>query len=382
VPGAPTPPVPVRLASLLVASLALAGCGASAASSEAPDAAEAQDGQAQDGQAQDGEGPAQRSGPEEAPLPPVTLAFGGDVHFEGVVGERLRSDPATTFGPVAEVLSAADLAVVNLETAVTERGTPGPKKYTFRAPETAFDALRAAGVDVVTLANNHGMDYGQVGLADTLDTAREAGFPLVGAGRDDDEAFAPHVAEVDGQRIAAIGATQVLDSYAMESWRAAEGKPGLASAYDEERLLQAVREAEEVADATVVYAHYGQERNPCPIDRQVALTEALVEAGADVVVGSHAHVLSGGGWLDRAYVHYGLGNFVWYSKGGPGAETGVLTVTLQGEDVVAADWTPARISGGKTTPLTGAAAEAALEEWEEARDCTGLTASPTAEPES
>lgn len=365
-PGAPPPPAPVRLAGLLLASLALAGCGASAASPGAPGTAEAQD----------PEGPAEPTVPAEAPPPPVTLAFGGDVHFEGVVRERLRSDPTTTFGPVAEVLSVADLAVVNLETAVTKRGTPGPKEYTFRAPETAFEALRAAGVDVVTLANNHGMDYGQTGLADTLDAAREAGFPLVGAGRDDDEAFAPHIAEVDGQRIAVLGATQVLDSYAMDTWNARPDRPGLASAYDTERLLRAVREAEEDADAVVVFAHYGQERNPCPIERQVQLTEALVDAGADVVVGSHAHVLLGGGYLGRAYVHYGLGNFLWYAKGGPGAETGVLTVTLQGEDVVDAEWTPARISGGKTTPLRGSAAEAARAAWEQARDCTGLAASP------
>jgi poly-gamma-glutamate capsule biosynthesis protein CapA/YwtB (metallophosphatase superfamily) len=359
---------------LVLAASTVTGCAAGSASPPGS-AVATRDGRADGGQT--GQDAVRAPG---TPPAPVTIAFGGDVHFEGVVGERLRRDPATTFGPVADVLSAADLAVVNLETALTGRGTPEPKEFTFRAPATAFDALTAAGVDVATLANNHGMDYGQVGLADTLDAAREAGFPLVGAGRDDGEAFAPHVAEVDGQRIAVIGTTQVLDSYALETWRAAPGKPGLASAYDEERLLRAVREARENADTVVVFAHYGQERNPCPIARQVALTEALVEAGADVVVGSHAHVLLGGGWLGRAYVHYGLGNFLWYAKGGPEAETGVLTLTLQGRDVTAAEWTPARISGGKNTPLTGLQRETALEAADEARVCTGLSASSPADP--
>jgi hypothetical protein len=83
--------------------------------------------------------------------------------------------------------------------------------------------------------------------------------------------------------------------------------------------------------------------------------------------------------MGRAYVHYELGNFLWYAKGGPDAGTGVLTVTLEGEDVVDAEWTLARISGGKTTPLTGDAAEAAGAEWEAVRDCTDLSASPPAD---
>lgn len=321
---------------------------------------------------------AQAAPAADAEAPPVTLAFGGDVHFEGVVGQRLARDPDTTFDPVSEVLSAADLAMVNLETAVTERGTADPKRYTFRAPPTAYQAMSAAGIDVATLANNHGMDYGEVGLRDTLDSAQEAGFPLVGAGLDDDEAFAPHIAEVSGQRIALLGTTQVLDDYATTQWRAEPGKLGLASARDTERLLRAVREAREEADTVVVFAHYGQERNDCPIERQVTLTEQLVDAGADVVVGSHAHVLLGGGWMQDAYVHYGLGNFLWYSSGGEGSRTGVLTLTVQGRSVTEAQWTPARIAGGQTSPLTGAPAQAEMAAAEAARECTGLAAEPPA----
>src|SRR5258705_1115947 len=93
--------------------------------------------------------------------PPITLAFGGDVHF----AERtlaLLDSPSTAFGPISSVLSAADIAMVNLETAVTTGGTPEPKEYHFRAPPSAFAAVKAAGVDLVTLANNHSLDYGQV----------------------------------------------------------------------------------------------------------------------------------------------------------------------------------------------------------------------------
>ena len=95
---------------------------------------------------------------------PVTFAFGGDVHFEGALRGKLLADPSTLLSPAAPVLSAADVAVVNLETAITDGGQAvQPKLYNFRAPPVALDALRAAGVDAATVANNHGLDFGPLG---------------------------------------------------------------------------------------------------------------------------------------------------------------------------------------------------------------------------
>ena len=309
----------------------------------------------------------------EEPGEPVTLAFGGDVHFEGASAAALRGG----LRDIEPVLSDADLAVVNLETAVTRGGDPAPgKQYVFRAPPSAFDALEDAGVDVVTMANNHGMDYGVSGLRDSLEAAREADFPVVGIGLDEDQAFEAHYAEVGGSTVAVVGATQVLDDSLISAWTAGPDKPGLASAKDEDRTVQAVREARERADTVVVYLHWGRERMSCPLDRQQSLARRLVDAGADVVVGSHAHVLLGGGYLGRAYVDYGLGNFVFYARGGPGAETGVLTLTVRGREVSDARWTPARISGGVPRPLSGDAARAAERAKEQRRSCTGLADEP------
>src|SRR4029450_12244326 len=100
--------------------------------------------------------------------------------------------------------------------------------------------------------------------------------------------------------------------------------------------------------------HWGRELVNCPIDRQRALAPKLIAAGADVVVGSHAHILLGGGYLRGAYVHYGLGNFVFYSRGGVTAQSGVLLLTTRGRAVTAARWAPAVISGGIPHPLQGA----------------------------
>jgi poly-gamma-glutamate synthesis protein (capsule biosynthesis protein) len=320
---------------------------------------------------------AQQAGDTREPTgEPVTLAFGGDVHFEGAIASRLAADPSTTFGPIAGVLRRADLAMVNLETAITERGTPAPKDFTFRAPPSALTALKEAGVDVATMANNHGQDFGLVGLHDSLAAARAADFPVVGVGRDAEEAYRAQVLTVKGQRIAVIGATQVLDSNLAAAWTAGDDKPGMASAYQEARLLAAVRAARASADTVVVDLHWGRELVNCPIDRQRALAPKLVAAGADVVVGSHAHILLGGGYLRGAYVDYGLGNFVFYSRGGPTARSGVLLLTLRGRAVTASRWVPAVISGGIPVPLQGAAATRAVTSWRSLRGCTGLSATP------
>jgi deoxyinosine 3'endonuclease (endonuclease V) len=312
-----------------------------------------------------------------APPPPVTIAFAGDVNFEQQVAARLAWDPDIAIGPMASVLARADLAVVNLETAITGRGTPAAKQFVFRAPATAFTALRSAGVDVVTEANNHGMDYGLVGLQDSIAAARGAHFPVVGIGLDDEDAYRPYVTTVRGVRIAVIGATQVLDDNLINAWTAGPGKPGLASAKDIDRLLRAVRETRQQADVVIVDLHWGQELATCPTAPQREIAPALVAAGADVVVGSHAHVLLGAGYLGRAYVDYGLGNFVFYSAAGPAAHSGVLTLTVTGRTVSAASWTPAVVSRGVPQPLSGAAAAAAVADWQRLRSCTGLTPTPT-----
>jgi hypothetical protein len=300
---------------------------------------------------------------------PVTLAFAGDVHFEGASRAALSGGLAA----ITPTLSAADLTVVNLETAITDRGSPSPKQYNFRAPASAFAALRAAGVDVVSGANNHGLDYGQTGLADTLAAARAARTPaLVGLGENADAAFAPFRATIRGQRIAVIGASQVLDDNLKVAWTATDTRPGMASAYEVERLLASTRAARASSDTVVVFLHWGKERETCPIPRQRVLARQLVDAGADVVVGSHAHVLLGTGRLDGAVVSYGLGNFVFYARPGIGAQTGVLAVTITGRDVEEYEWRPAVIERGLPRPLSGVAADRARAAWERLRGCTGL----------
>jgi poly-gamma-glutamate capsule biosynthesis protein CapA/YwtB (metallophosphatase superfamily) len=303
---------------------------------------------------------------------PVVLAFGGDVHFEGPLERRLSDDARHALAPIAPVLSSADVAVVNLETAVTNEGTPASKDFTFRAPATAFAALRGAGVDVASMANNHGLDYGLVGLRDSLAAAKRYRFPVVGIGLDDTQAYRPFRRTVNGQRIAIIGATQVLDDELISAWTAGPDTPGLASAKDVPRLVRAVRAARATSDTVVVFLHWGVELQHCPSADQRALAKQLVAAGADVVVGGHAHRVQGAGRMGRALVGYGLGNFVWYGTSELSTQTGVLLVTTESRRVLGYRWVPARIVDGVPHPLTGAERGRELANWRSLRGCTGL----------
>jgi poly-gamma-glutamate synthesis protein (capsule biosynthesis protein) len=320
--------------------------------------------------------PPARTKPARAPGGPVVLAFGGDVHFEGQLRGRLAADPLTALAPMVPLFAGADLVMVNLETAIGTGGTPQIKAYTFRAPASAFTALRAAHVDVVTMANNHGMDYGAGTLEESLRAAEDKGFPVVGIGRNARAAYRPYRVERKGERIAIFGATQVLDDELEQSWTATDHKSGLASAKHAalQRLLAAVRSARPHADIVVVYLHWGQELVACPTQRQRDLMRALVAAGADVIVGSHAHLLLGHGYFGRAYVDYGLGNFAFYANADLTRRTGVLLVTVRGRNVVSAAWRPAMIYGGVPSAVPDEQRAAATDAADRLRACTDLSA--------
>jgi len=303
---------------------------------------------------------------------PVVLAFGGDVHFEGVLASKLAANAAGVLDPIKPVFRQADLAVVNLETAVTTGGSPTAKAFVFRTPGAAFAALRGGGVDVASMANNHGLDYGEAGLRDSLAAAKRYRFPVVGIGLNAKQAYRPFRRTINGRRIAVIGATQVLDDELISAWTAGPAKPGLASAKDVPRLLQEVRAARKTSDIVVVFLHWGIELEQCPSSDQRTLAKQLVAAGADVVVGGHAHRVQGAGLMGTALVGYGLGNFVWYGTSELSTLTGVLLVTMDGRKVLGYRWVPARIVDGVPRPLTGSDRRSELASWRALRGCTGL----------
>jgi poly-gamma-glutamate synthesis protein (capsule biosynthesis protein) len=312
--------------------------------------------------------------PTAAPGGDITLAFAGDVHFTDRTA-KLLSDPAHAFGPIASVLSDADLTMLNFESAVTSRGTAQPKEFHFRTVPAAFDAVRAAGVDVLTFANNHVLDYGQVGLADTLTAVRAARFPYVGIGTDADAAWAPYLTTIKGRRLAFIGVSQV-DELA-STWVATGFRPGEAHAFDLARTLAAVTAAKKRADTVLVFMHWGTEGNSCPNAAQKSLAPKLAAAGADVIIGAHAHTLQGNGWLGRTFVAYGMANFLWWLPS-YSTETGVLKLTLHADGTLTDRFYPAIVSDtGQPVLATGADATRIGTRYAGLRTCAGLAATPT-----
>ena len=314
---------------------------------------------------------------------PVTFAFGGDVHFPAGtnLGDRLAADPSDALGPtVPDLLSGVDLSMVNYESALTDGTCPDAqgKQYVFYAPPSVVTAFKGAGVTLITEANNHGEDCGPPGLQTALATRASTGYTILGIGQNSAQAFTPYTTTIHGQHIAIIAATQVIDSDLQTAWTATTTQPGLASAYDVNDLVAAVEAARKTADTVIVYLHWGTELDACPNPLQEPLAQVLVQAGADIIIGTHAHVLLGGGYLGSAYVDYGLGNFAFYDNSPPENASGSLVITATGRHIDQVTWRPAVIVDDLPQPLAGDAATAALAAWNQARACTNVSATPGA----
>jgi len=285
----------------------------------------------------------------------VRIGFGGDVHGVGRVGAVLASGGNPLSG-MAPVLAGDDANIVNLETSVATVGTPMVKQYTFQSPISLLYALKAAGVTVVNLANNHSLDFGAASMLQTIDNAHAAGLLTVGAGADAAQAYAPALVRTPGGTVAFLGLSQILPA----GWAATANGPGVASGSDVAASVAAVRAARAEADYVVVMMHWGIEGNPCPTPTQESTAATLLAAGADVVAGSHPHVLQGITSTGSGLVDYSLGDFVWYADNPPGNLTGFLTADLDPGGVTSYQLHPARIDGtGSPQPLGGVDAAAA-----------------------
>ena len=268
------------------------------------------------------------------PARPWTLLAGGDVLMT-------RTEPAGVdpFALLQPRLDSADLSLVNVEMAISDRGTPHWKEFVFRVPPSAAERIAAGGVSVANLANNHANDYGPDALTDTVDLLEGAGVTTIGAGRNADEAYQYRLLATDGGvRVAFVGASLIVPS----AFAAGTTTPGIASAHTpaRARVLDTVRAAASKADAVVVAVHWGIERDTCPNGEQRLLAQQLLDAGADAVIGHHPHVLQPVEVVGGKLVAYSLGNFVWHARSGILGETGVLRIDFDGDEVTAWEFHP------------------------------------------
>ena len=278
--------------------------------------------------------------------PVVHLAAVGDLMLSRTLGNYLALDILDfPFRYLPEYLSAPDYTVGNLETSLGDIGTPAPKAYPFQSPVQSAEALALAGFDLVSLANNHAMDYGPEALVQGMGLLAEAGVATVGAGANDAQAHTAHLAEVNGLKLAFLGYVHVpreaSSGFDVETWNATATAPGLAWGYPE-RIRADVAAALPLADHVIVILHSGFEYIEEPSAPQIAAAHAAIEAGATLVIGHHAHILQGIEYYQDGVILYGLANFAFNIEGPP--ETAIANIWLDKEGVRQIEIIPALVT--------------------------------------
>ena len=276
----------------------------------------------------------------------ITLLFAGDVYLSnhvlnaydkaggihGVLDEGIRAE-----------IDAADIFMVNQEFPFTERGTQAAdKQYTFRLPHDRLHLMNEMGIDIVTLANNHILDFGPEGITDSIAALNEAGIKYVGAGENLDEAKKLEIIEVGGRKIGFIGTSRV---YMATSWAAGENHPGVFSTYDPTLPVEEIKKADALVDYLVVYVHWGVERETTPKEYQRVMGRQYIDAGADIVIGSHPHVLQPLEFYNEKPIMFSMGNFVF---GSSIPSTELLKIEISAEGEMNVTEIPCTSSGGYT----------------------------------
>ncbi|MBP6017286.1 MAG: CapA family protein [Candidatus Promineofilum sp.] len=281
-----------------------------------------------------------------APLPTIRLAAVGDINFDRSPAYIMQTtgDLSYPLSLVKPIFDQADYTIANLETALGDVGEPAAKRYPFRSPPESAEALALGSVDLVSLANNHAQDYGPEALLQGIDLLHAAGVATVGGGANESAAYAPHVADINGLRVAFLGYVHVpieaSTNFDTQSWTATADAPGLAWA-DPARVSADVAAIRSEVDLVVVILHSGYEYIEEPSEEQVAAAHAAIDAGADLVVGHHAHILQGIHRYNGGVIVYGLGNFLFNIDGPP--ETTIVNIWLDRDGVRQVELLPAII---------------------------------------
>ncbi|MBP7997663.1 MAG: CapA family protein [Chloroflexi bacterium] len=275
----------------------------------------------------------------------VHLGAVGDLMLSRTLGNYIAAgDLAYPFQYLPEYLTSPDYTIGNLETSLGDIGEPAPKAYPFQSPLGSAEALALGGFDLVSLANNHAMDYGPEALLQGLDLLAQAGVAVVGAGVNDAAAHTPYITEVNGLKLAFLGYVHVpreaSSGFDVETWNATTAAPGLAWGYPE-RIRADVAAAVPLADHVIVILHSGFEYIEEPSEPQIAAAHAAIEAGATLVIGHHAHILQGIEYYQNGVIVYGLANFAFNIDGPP--ETAIANIWLDAAGVRQIEIIPAMV---------------------------------------
>jgi poly-gamma-glutamate capsule biosynthesis protein CapA/YwtB (metallophosphatase superfamily) len=297
----------------------------------------------------------------EPPPPPLTVAAGGDVLGDRQVGTFIdHNGGEAVLANVEPFMDEASIAFVNLECPLSDKGTRKvAKEYTFRGRPALAQGLMSAGIDVVSLANNHTLDYGPAALLDTIARLDDAGVAHAGAGADAAAAQAPALLISPAGVVAVLAFTEIIPG----GFSATGKQPGVnATTPDREKLLAAIASAKKKADFVIVSFHWGTEYTERANEDQRRLAHQAIDAGADLVLGHHPHVIQGLELYHDKLIAYSLGDFVFDHYSRKTGEAFVLQVTMTREGAPSLEVVPVYLSDstGVPAPVTGEEADTIL----------------------
>ena len=257
------------------------------------------------------------------------------------------------FAKVRDIFENDDLTVVNLESVFYDsEAYRADKSFNFRSPTSFVQILPLGGVDAVSVGNNHVLDYGAEALLQNDALLDQAGILRTGAGAGLAEAERLITVEARGKTIGILAGSRV---YPEAGWAADPEHPGVMSAYDPGRLISDIRKAKESCDYLAVAIHWGVEKKQTPESYQKDMARKFIDAGADIVIGSHPHVLQGIEYYSGKPILYSMGNFIFNSSI---PETMLGKITFREDGTTALRVIPAAASGGRTAVLPESKREA------------------------
>lgn len=299
----------------------------------------------------DGEEPGKEAKAAEEEPEEVSILFAGDLLLSGAILRQYEKSEGQITGLAVESLldamKSADIFMVNQEFPFSDRGEPMEnKEYTFRAPLSRLNILEELGIDIVSLANNHALDYGIDALMDTFTALDDAEVLYVGAGENLERAKALQIIETGGKKIGFLAASRVIP---VTGWNATDSKAGMLTTYDPTKLLAEIEAADKECDFLIVYVHWGLEYHDTPENYQVTMAKQYIDAGADAVIGSHPHVVQGVSYYKGRIIAYSLGNFIFGNTIKQGM---MLKLTLGKDDEVKAELVPFYSPGFQLQEMT------------------------------
>ena len=250
---------------------------------------------------------------------------------------------------VVDIMNSSDVMVVNNEFTISDKeGKRLDKTYTFKGSPKRLSIYKEMGVDLVTLANNHVYDYGSDVFNDMLNSLNEYKIPYIGAGKNIDEASRPYYYIANGYKIGLVNATRAEKN--IKTPGATDKDEGVFRCYDNELLIKTIKDMKSKSDYVILLVHWGKEDSHELEDIQLETSKEYINAGVDVIVGSHAHELQGFEFYNNKFVSYNLGDFIFNNET---KDTGILQVNLNNKGNLSYKFVPCKEKEEYTSMLTG-----------------------------